>query len=179
MVRNQRLVNVLFQISALLLALLFTTLIMLSADAQPLEAYKYIFLGSFGSIKKFSDVLISWVPLLLASAGLIITFSTGLWNIGVEGQIVLGAIASTWVLRLLENAAISPGIIIILSIFAGMIGGGLWAALVGALKTFGGVNEIFGGSRFEFRCNNANAVVNFWTMETTWDWLDERDSTIP
>jgi simple sugar transport system permease protein len=43
-----------------------------------------------------------------------------------------------------------PGLIIALSIFAGMIGGALWAALAGALKTFGGVNEIFGGLGLNF-----------------------------
>jgi ABC-type uncharacterized transport system permease subunit len=162
--RNQRLINIFFQISALLLALLFTTLIMIAADAPPLKAYKYIILGSISSFKKFSDVLISWVPLLLTSSGLIITFSTGLWNIGVEGQIVLGAIASTWVLRLLENTAISPGAIIFLSIFAGMLGGGLWAALVGALKTFGGVNEIFGGLGLNF----VATTLTLWLIFGPW-----------
>jgi simple sugar transport system permease protein len=88
---------------------------------------------------------VAWVPLLLAAAGVLVTFAAGLWNIGVEGQIVLGAVLTTWVLRLLQDTALSPALIIVLAVVAGIVGGALWAALAGVLKTFGGVNEIFGG----------------------------------
>ena len=150
MLRNNRLVNIGFQLAALLLALGFTTLILWAAGAPPLEAYKNIILGSLSSFKKFSDVLVSWVPLILVSAGLLVTFAAGLWNIGVEGQITLGAITTTWALRLLQDSSLPPGLILFLAILAGMAGGALWAALAGALKTFGGVNEIFGGLGLNF-----------------------------
>jgi simple sugar transport system permease protein len=148
--KNTRWVSIGFQIIALLLALLFTTLILLAAGAPPLEAYKNIVTGSIGSFKKFSDVLVSWVPLLLVSAGLMVTFAAGLWNIGVEGQITLGAIATTWALRSLQDTDMAPSLILFLAILAGMVGGALWAALAGALRTFGGVNEIFGGLGLNF-----------------------------
>lgn len=147
---NRRWVSIGFQILALLLALAFTTLILLAAGAPPLEAYKNIVTGSIGSFKKFSDVLVSWVPLLLVSAGLLVTFAAGLWNIGVEGQITLGAIGTTWALRQLQDTGLSPALILFLAVMAGMLSGALWAALAGALKTFGGVNEIFGGLGLNF-----------------------------
>jgi general nucleoside transport system permease protein len=147
---NARWINIGFQIVAIVLALLFTTTILLLAGAPPLEAYQQILSGSIGSLRKFSDVLVAWVPLLLVTSGLIVTFSAGLWNIGIEGQITLGAIFCTWALRLLQDSTLAPGLIIAISIFAGMIGGALWAALAGALKTFGGVNEIFGGLGLNF-----------------------------
>lgn len=150
MLKNNRWVNLLFQCAALILALLLTTLLMIAADAPPLQAYANIIKGALGSLDRISKVLVSWIPLLLTTAGLLITFSTGLWNIGVEGQIVLGAIGSTWVLRLLQESNLAPGLIIFLSILAGMISGALWASLAGALKTFGGVNEIFGGLGLNF-----------------------------
>jgi simple sugar transport system permease protein len=53
-------------------------------------------------------------------------------------------------LRLLQNTQLPPALIIILGIVAGMLGGALWASLAGALKTFGGVNEIFGGLGLNF-----------------------------
>jgi simple sugar transport system permease protein len=81
---------------------------------------------------------------------LLVTFATGLWNIGVEGQIMLGAIGTTWALRELQDTSLAPSLIIFLSILAGMVGGALWAGLAGALKTFGGVNEIFGGLGLNF-----------------------------
>ncbi|MFO3797753.1 MAG: ABC transporter permease subunit, partial [Anaerolineales bacterium] len=130
---------------AFILAILVTILVLLASGAPPLEAFYQILVGAFGSLKRFSDVLVSWVPLLLVSSGLLITFTAGLWNIGIEGQITLGAIATTWALRLFQESTLSPGLILFLATLAGMLGGALWAMLAGVLKTFGGVNEIFGG----------------------------------
>ena len=139
-----------FQVGAVVLALLFTTAVLLIADAPPLKAYWNILLGAFGSVDSLSNVVVAWVPLLLTSAGVLVTFTAGLWNIGIEGQITLGAIFTTWVLRLLQDSALPAGVVIVLGLLAGVIGGMLWGALAGALKTFGGVNEIFGGLGLNF-----------------------------
>ena len=130
--------------------MLITTLILIAAGAPPLKAYGSILSGAFGTSKNLMTVLITWSPLLLTTAGVLITFAAGLWNIGVEGQMVLGAIFATWMLRLLQDTSLPPALIIFLGIFWGMFGGALWAALAGALKTFGGVNEIFGGLGLNF-----------------------------
>jgi ABC-type uncharacterized transport system permease subunit len=143
-------VNLGFQVGALVLALLITTLILVAVGAPPLKAYLSILSGAFGSTRNVVAVLITWSPLLLTTAGVLITFAAGLWNIGMEGQMTLGAIFATGMLRLLEHAALPPALIIILGILAGVVGGAIWAALAGALKTFGGVNEIFGGLGLNF-----------------------------
>jgi ABC-type uncharacterized transport system permease subunit len=164
MIKNSRLINFGFQVLAILLALGVTTLILLAAGAQPLEAYKNIIRGSVGSFAKFSDVLVAFIPLLITVAGLLLTFSAGLWNIGVEGQIILGAIFTTWVLRFLQDTATPPALIITLSLLAGMAGGALWASLAGALKTFGGVNEIFGGLGLNF----VATAITIWLIFGPW-----------
>lgn len=143
-------VNIGFQLAAVAAAILFTTVILVLAGAPPLKAYANIILGAFGSFKKFSDVLVAFVPLMIVTSGLLVTFSSGLWNIGIEGQITFGAIFTTGALRMLQDSSLSPGLIIIISILAGILGGALWASLAGALKTFGGVNEIFGGLGLNF-----------------------------
>ena len=143
-------INLGFQIGALLLALLISTFILLAVGAPPLKAFWSILKGAFGSTRNIVAVLITWSPLLLTTAGVLITFSAGLWNIGMEGQMTLGAIFATGMLRMLQNSSLPPALIIILGILAGIIGGAFWAALVGALKTFGGVNEIFGGLGLNF-----------------------------
>jgi simple sugar transport system permease protein len=164
MKKNSRWIHFGFQLAALALALLFTTLILLATGAPPLEAYKNIILGSISSLDNISNVLVTWVPLLLASAGLLVTFSAGLWNIGMEGQITLGAIGTTWALRVLQESGLPPALVIVLSILAGMAAGALWASLAGALKTFGGVNEIFGGLGLNF----VATALTLWLIFGPW-----------
>jgi ABC-type uncharacterized transport system permease subunit len=147
---NRIWVNIGFQAGALLLALLITTLILLAVGAPPLSVYGSIVSGAFGNLHNIESILITWSPLLLTTAGVLVTFAAGLWNIGVEGQMVLGAIFTTGMIRLLQDSSLSPAIIIVLGILAGMLGGALWAALAGVLKIFGGVNEIFGGLGLDF-----------------------------
>jgi simple sugar transport system permease protein len=127
----------------------FTSLILLLAGAPPLAAYYHIFKGSLGSWLKFSHVIKAWIPLTLCACGLLFTFRIGLWNIGIEGQVMMGAVFTTALLRLgLESRM--PSMIILLSIVAGLIGGALWALIAGYLKTKGGVNEIFAGLGLNF-----------------------------
>jgi simple sugar transport system permease protein len=139
-----------FQIGALILALLFTTAVLLIAGAPPLQAYLNVVKGALSSITNISNVLSAWAPLLLTTSGVLITFAAGLWNIGIEGQIMVGAIFTTGALRLLQNSTVPSGWILVIGFLAGMVGGALWAALAGVLKTFGGVNEIFGGLGLNF-----------------------------
>ncbi len=139
-----------FQIGAVILALLFTTVVLLMAGAPPLQAYLYIIKGALSSITNISNVLSAWAPLLLTTSGVLITFAAGLWNIGIEGQIMVGAIFTTGALRLLQNSTVPSGWILLIGFLAGMAGGAFWAALAGLLKTFGGVNEIFGGLGLNF-----------------------------
>jgi ABC-type uncharacterized transport system permease subunit len=148
--RKEVLTNLLWKLGAIVLALGLATIVMIASGAPPMAAYSNILHGAFGSVNGLSDVLVAWVPLALVTSGLLITFTAGLWNIGIEGQIALGAIATTWALRTLQNSSLSPMLIIIIGVLAGMLGGAIWASLAGVLKTFGGVNEIFGGLGLNF-----------------------------
>ncbi len=127
----------------------FTALILQIAGASPLDACYHIFKGSLGSWTKFAHVTAAWIPLTLCSCGLLYTFRIALWNIGVEGQMMMGAIFATAMLRIGVGSNI-PGLFLGLSCAAGMIGGSLWAMLAGVLKTKGGVNEIFAGLGLNF-----------------------------
>jgi ABC-type uncharacterized transport system permease subunit len=152
------------RIGAVLSALLLTTLVLLASGAPPLAAYANIILGAVGSWDVAANVLVAWVPLLLSTSGLLLTFTAGLWNIGIEGQITMGAIFTTWALRLLQDSGAHPAVVIPLAILAGMAGGALWAMLAGALKTFGGVNEIFGGLGLNF----VATALNLWLIFGPW-----------
>jgi general nucleoside transport system permease protein len=166
--RSPRAIKALFRLGAVVVALALTTLVLVATKAQPFAAYASIIRGAVGNWNVASDVLVAWVPLLLVTSGLLTTFTVGLWNIGIEGQITLGAIFSTWALRSLQGGAaagsVDPGLAIALAVLAGMAGGSLWALLVGALKTFGGVNEIFGGLGLNF----VATALNIWLIFGPW-----------
>jgi general nucleoside transport system permease protein len=147
---NTSLMNIGFRILAIVAAFLFTVIIIAAIQAQPLEAYKNILLGSLGSTKKFGDVVRAWLPLIIVTSGLMVTYTAGLWNIGVEGQITMGAVFTTAVMRLLQEQPIAPGVILFLAFFAGALGGIFWASLAGFLKIYGGINEIFAGLGLNF-----------------------------
>lgn len=161
---RQTWINLGLQLGALVLAFLLTSVILLVAGAPPFQAYWEIAKGAAHSFTDVSNVLVAWVPLLLAAAGVLVTFAAGLWNIGVEGQIVLGAVLTTWVLRLLQATSLPPALIIVLAMIAGIAGGALWAALAGVLKTFGGVNEIFGGLGLNF----VATALTLWLIFGPW-----------
>ena len=164
MKNQEKTINLLTRIAAVFLALLFTFFILLASGAPPFSAFAHIISGSVGSINKISDVLVAWVPLLIVTAGLLVTFTGGLWNIGVEGQITLGAIFTTGMLRLLQDSGLPSGLTITLAIIAGIGGGALWAGLAGVLKTYGGVNEIFGGLGLNF----VATALTLWLIFGPW-----------
>jgi simple sugar transport system permease protein len=135
---------------ALGVVFLFTTLVLVVSGAPPLQAYRVLIQGSLGSWVKFTQVIKVWIPLTLCGCGLLFTFRIGLWNIGVEGQVMIGAVFTTWMLRAgVERPEIAP-LFIAASLAASALGGALWAGIAGFLKTRGGVNEIFAGLGLNF-----------------------------
>jgi len=154
-VRRPRFLKILFSLAPLLLTLLFTTIMLLLAGANPLEAYANLLRGAFESPRKWADIVVAMVPLLLCSAGMLITFAAGLWNIGVEGQMVAGALMTTWAI---QQLVLPSYVLLPISVVAGLLGGGLWGFLTGLLRTYGHVNEIFAGLGLNFV---AAALTNY------------------
>jgi simple sugar transport system permease protein len=105
----------------------FTTLVLLIAGAPPFSAYYHIFRGALGSWNKIAHVVKAWIPLTLCGCGLLFSFRIGLWNIGVEGQVMMGAVFTTALLRfgIEGNAAI---FYLGMSMLAGMAGGANFVA---------------------------------------------------
>jgi len=129
------------------MALAVVVLLLAVVGAPPFRALRLMWEGAAGSTNKVAQTLSAWVPLALAASGLVVTFAAGLWNIGVEGQIVMGGIAAALVARELPGPSF---VLIPAALLAAIVGGTLWAVLVGVLKTRGGVNEIFGGLGLDF-----------------------------
>ncbi len=162
--RKRGLLDFGIRLSAVVLAFIFTSLILVLVKADPFEAYKNVIVGAFGTTIKFTSVVSSWVPLVIATSGLLFTFTAGLWNIGMEGQIVLGSVFAVGAFRMLDNTALDPAVVIVIAFIAGAIGGIFWALLPGLMKIYGGVNEIFGGLGLNFVAK----TVAIWLIFGPW-----------
>lgn len=131
-----------FLILPIIASLAITAVLIVAVGSDPREVFEAVWQGAFRNSNAFAGVVNFWIPLVLCSMGLIVTFTAGLWNIGVEGQMVMGALFASWAARTLE---LPPPVLVGVEIVLAMLGGALWAALVGFLKTRLGVHEIFGG----------------------------------
>jgi simple sugar transport system permease protein len=130
-------------------AFAFTTLLLLLAGAPPMATYYQLLKGSLGSFNKLTNVIRAWIPLTLCACGLLYTFRINLWNIGIEGQMMMGAVFATAFLRI--DAAVGQPLLFLTGAFvAGIVGGATWAFLAGILKTRGRVHEIFAGLGLNF-----------------------------
>ncbi len=131
------------------LALGAVSLLLFALGISPTDIAGVMAAGTVSNWMRISHVLSIWIPLMLCASGLLFTFRAGLWNIGVEGQMVMGAISATAVLRLFEGN-LAPALLLPLAMVGGLLGGGLWGMLAGVLRNRGGVNEIFGGLGLNF-----------------------------
>lgn len=133
---------------ALLGALIFTTLILVASGTPVLETYRLVLFGWLSSPSKRADMLMVAAPLVLCAAGLAVTFSAGLYNLGIEGQVGLGAVFGYGALRLMPGA---PTLLLwLLAFVAAALGGALWALVAALLKRYGRVSEIFAGLGLNF-----------------------------
>ena len=148
----------------ILLALFLSSLIIIILGASPVEIFKNIFNGAFGRPEKIVKTFLIFLPISLASLALIITFSSGLWNIGIEGQIVLGAIGATVVAKsFLGETSLSP----LYQVILGMSFGSLWGLFCALLKVKFNVHEIFGGLGLGFVAGGAiiYLILGPWSKE--------------
>jgi simple sugar transport system permease protein len=72
------------------------SIIFMIAGVNPLFAISEIFQGSFGSVYGFKETVTKAIPLILIGSGLTLAFRAKFWNIGAEGQLLMGAIFATW-----------------------------------------------------------------------------------
>lgn len=108
--------------------------------ALPLVAYRALAEGAFGSVNAVVNTLVNATPLVLAGLAVGIGFKAGLFNIGAQGQFLLGALSATVAAIALNDA--SPWVAIPLSLLAGMAGGLAWGFIPGFLKAFTGAHEV-------------------------------------
>lgn len=136
MIKNQYL-NTLFTI---IISLLVGAVVIIFMGFNPIEAYIELFKGAFAGKFNFGGTLERFVPLMLTALAFAVSSKVSVFNVGVEGELYLGAIAAAWAGYAIVG--LPAGIHIILCIVLAMVVGSLWAAIPGALKAYYKVNEV-------------------------------------
>jgi ABC-type uncharacterized transport system permease subunit len=103
------------------------------------EAYKALFLGAVGGVTPITESLTQATPLICAGLGVSLAFRTGLFNIGAQGQLIMGAIFAAWVGFAWH---LPTGLHLVIAIVAGLVGGAVWGGVVGLLKARTGAHEV-------------------------------------
>ncbi|WP_312473031.1 ABC transporter permease [Neobacillus sp.] len=136
---SKRLRSILTPIIAVLLGIIVGTIIMLVSGYNPVDAYTALWNGAFGDVYYTGEVIRQVTPYILAGLAVAFAFRVGLFNIGVEGQFIVGWLAAVWV----GVAFDLPKVIHLpLAIIAAMVAGGLWAFIPGLLKARFRVHEV-------------------------------------
>lgn len=135
-----RLIDASLPVFAAMAALLIGAVMLFFLKVNPVDAYKALWDGAFGSSNAFAETLVKATPLLLVGLGICISFRGDVINIGGEGQMIIGAVLATWVG--LNFTGLPGWLTITLSMLAGFLGGAIWGGIPGVLKAYFSVNEI-------------------------------------
>ncbi len=127
-------------ISAVVLALAVSAVLILLQGANPLAAYYALLKGAFGNKVALANTCVRTAPLLLGGLGIALGIRAGLFNVGAEGQLYVGAAAATAVG--LIPMSVPPWLHLALALLAGVAGGVLAAVIPGYLRGYRDVNEV-------------------------------------
>ncbi len=103
------------------------------------SSYWALLTGSVGSWTAITNTLVQAAPLICAGLGVTLAFRSGLFNIGAQGQLIIGAACAGYVGF---NFHLPPGIHLLLAVAAGIIGGAIWGGIAGFLKAKTGAHEV-------------------------------------
>ncbi|MDQ2648465.1 MAG: ABC transporter permease, partial [Actinomycetota bacterium] len=157
-------------------ALLVGALVLLATGQDPIDTYRRILERAVTADGALSGSLVAATPLLFTGLAAAISFRAGLFNIGGEGQLVVGAIAASGVGLAMEG---SPGWLLVTAmVVAGAAGGAAWGAIPGALRAFASTNEIITSLMLNYVAANLATYLIFGS-ESHWRSLEGSGAMFP
>lgn len=149
-------------LGAIIVALILGGIVIAIAGGNPFASYIHIARASFGDVGVLSDTIVKATPIILTALACSIAFRMKLWNIGAEGQFIMGAWgASAIVLAPVLPTEASRWLFIPIMAIAGMAVGAIWGYIPGYLKAKFNVNEIISTLMLNYI---AISWVNFWVF---------------
>ena len=140
--RNFKWENFFAPVIGFAIALLISVVLFIIMGINPGTAFISLFRGSFGSINAFSATLLKMCPLLLCGLAVVISYRTGVFNIGAESQLYFGAIGATIIATNPAFQGLPGPVLILMSFVLGALLGGILGFVPGWLKAYRGVNEV-------------------------------------
>jgi ABC-type uncharacterized transport system permease subunit len=122
------------------------------------SAFAGLWSGAFGDASGLTRTLIKTAPLILSGLAVAFAFKGGLFNIGAQGQLIMGSVTSAWVGFALHvdlgHPVLSALVHVTLAVLAGMAGGALWGAIPGLLKAYTGAHEVISTIMLNYIASN-------------------------
>ena len=131
--------QLLSRLLAVMLSLVFAGLVLLIFGLDPLKVFPTMIEGAFGTPLRVQQTIIRAVPLIITSLGILVAFKMKFWNIGGEGQIVMGAFGAAFVA--LNFPTLPSWLLLPAMALAAMVCGAIWALIPAAFKAWLGTNE--------------------------------------
>lgn len=153
--------TILFSVISIVLGLVVGAIALTMAGFSPFEAYGAMLKGIFGKPKFIAWTIIMSTPLILTGLSIAFAFKTGLFNIGAEGQFIIGALVATMVGAGLDLPAI---IHVPLTLIMAALGGAIWGGFAGWLKSKFGINEVIA----TIMLNWIAFYLSNFMVKTTW-----------
>lgn len=139
--KNKSYMKIVVPIVSLLLAFLIGSIAIIAVGQNPIKAYSYLFSGALGNKDSIGETLVKATPLIFTGLAATFAYRCNLFNLGAEGQFIMGSIGSVWFA--VKFGSSMPGFLaIIISLLIGAICGGLWGLVPGLLKSFLSLNEM-------------------------------------
>jgi len=167
--------RLLLPVLSLAAAALVGAAILLASGHSPIEAYRKVFTGGFGTSRVLARSLIQATPLILTALAAAIPFRMKVWNIGAEGQLYLGAIFGSGFALVLGDGL--PAIVMLPAMMlAGIVGGALWAGLAAIPKAYLNTDEVITTLMLNFI---ALHLLNYLIFGSVSFWRDTVRVTFP
>lgn len=137
--------SILRPLAAILLSLLVASLVLFISGHNPVDVYSTLVTGA---VTDFSGTIRWTIPMIITGVAVAVAFRSGMFNLGVDGQLYMGAMAATWIG--LNLSFLPYPLSVIIGILGGMLAGALYAFIPGLLRTLWGVSEVVTTLLFNF-----------------------------
>ncbi|HEX4867975.1 MAG TPA: ABC transporter permease [Acidimicrobiales bacterium] len=154
--------SVLVPVYAILLALVIAGVVIVLVGSNPFEAYWALLRGMFGTPDRVAASLGRSTPYIGAALAIAFAFRAGLFNIGAEGQVLVGATTAAWVGTFSWLADVPGPIIIPIVVLAGVLGGAIYGFIPGFLKAKTGAHEVI----VTIMLNNIAILIVRWLVNS-------------